>query len=126
MASMGNTRSRRTVMLRPRRPARSAAVSAGAASAGAPSPSRWCRSPPATRRSSTPSQKADSWFSTTPLPGTPLAITTSNAEMRSVATTSSRAASSAYRSRTLPLPTRASDRTSVSVAVVVAEPIEPS
>ena len=49
-----------------------------------------------------PNQKRDRPVSTRPLSGTGVGSTTSNAEMRSDATSSSRSSSSAYRSRTLP------------------------
>src|SRR5688572_290789 len=57
-----------------------------------------------------PNQKAERPASTRPLSGISVGRTTSKTEMRSLATRSSRLWSSAYNSRTFPLPTwRASD-----------------
>src|SRR4051794_24096952 len=50
-------------------------------------------------------QKADRPVRTLPLSGISVGSTTSNVEMRSLATSSRRSSSSAYNSRTLPLPT---------------------
>src|SRR4051794_24619687 len=51
------------------------------------------------------SQNAASPVRTRPLSGTSVGSTTSKTEMRSLATSSSRSSSTAYSSRTLPLPT---------------------
>src|SRR5213595_3838358 len=50
-------------------------------------------------------QKPDSPVSTRPLSGISVGRTTSNVEIRSLATSSRRSSSRAYSSRTLPLPT---------------------
>src|SRR3954470_18915399 len=50
-------------------------------------------------------QKPDRPVSTRPLSGISVGRTTSNVEMRSLATSKSRSSSSAYSSRTFPLPT---------------------
>src|SRR3954447_20696441 len=63
--------------------------------------SRWFGKISAVRANQTP----DSPVSTRPLSGISVGSTTSNVEMRSLATSSRRSASSAYNSRTLPLPT---------------------
>src|SRR5919202_2358294 len=66
-----------------------------------PSPSRWFGTIERVRTN----QKADSPVSTRPLSGISVGRTTSNVEMRSLATSSSRSSSSAYSSRTFPVPT---------------------
>src|SRR5206468_7569907 len=63
--------------------------------------SRWFGTSPAVRAN----QNAERPVSTRPLSGISVGRTTSKVEMRSLATSSSRSSSSAYSSRTLPLPT---------------------
>src|ERR671937_542642 len=64
-------------------------------------PSRWFAQIPVVRAN----QKPDSPVRTRPLSGISVGSTTSNVEMRSLATRSRRSSSSAYSSRTVPLPT---------------------
>ena len=80
MHSMGTTWVLRQSIMRPERDSRSAAVSPGT-SAGSVE-MRWCGVSSANRSN----QNLEICVSTTPLPGRPLAITTSKALMRSVAT----------------------------------------
>ena len=82
MHSMGTTSVLRQSMMRPARASRSAAESPGT-SAGSVE-MRWWGVSSANRSN----QNLEIWVSTTPLPGRPLAITTSKALMRSLATIS--------------------------------------
>ena len=97
MISTGSGAARRQIIERPR--SSSAVMPAHASGRVAGSvPSRWS----GTRPPVSPNQKRDRPVSTRPLSGIGVGSTTSNAEMRSEATSSSRSSSSAYRSRTLP------------------------
>ena len=100
ITSTGSISSFRTSIERPDSIPAYARTSAGICSTSAVI--RWCFSP--SSRSRWRSQKTVSWLRILPFPGTPFFMITSNADSRSVETTSRRSSSTWYRSRTLPRP----------------------
>ncbi len=96
---MHSTSTRRALRAIVERPTSSGGSANGSSSAGVPSAKRrkWFGTTCAVRSN----HHADIWFSTLPLSGIPVGRMTSKAEMRSVATISSRSPRS-YVSRTLP------------------------